>query len=252
MSFEVGAEVYGRFMGRYSEQLALRYLELLDPSPGQRALDVGCGPGALTAALVDRLGAGAVTAVDPSQSFVEAARTRFPEVVIEQASAEQLPFPDGTFDLAVAQLVVHFMTDPVAGIAELGRVTRPGGLISACVWDHGAGRGPLSTFWRAVTELDPSAPDESDLPGAREGHLLELFEAAGLADVRPAQLSVRSVFADFAEWWQPYTFGIGPAGEYVANLDADQRQRLADRCAQLLPPAPFTIEAMAWTAIGRA
>ena len=147
---------------------------------GQRVLDVGCGPGALTAELVSRVGAASVSAVEPSASFAAAARERLPGVEVRQAAAEQLPFADGTFDAALAQLVVHFMADPVQGLREMGRVTRPGGMVAACVWDHAGGRGPLAAFWSAVRELDPAADDESGLAGVREGHLARLFAQAGL------------------------------------------------------------------------
>ena len=126
MSFDVSADAYLRFMGRYSEPLAARFADLAGIRPGQRVLDVGCGPGALAAELVSRVGAGAVSAVEPSASFVAAARDRLPGVDIRRSPAEQLPFGDGVFDAAMAQLVVHFMTDPVAGLREMGRVTRPG------------------------------------------------------------------------------------------------------------------------------
>jgi SAM-dependent methyltransferase len=252
VSFEVTAAAYGQFMGRYSEPLAGQFASGAGVQAGQRALDVGCGPGALTAQLVERLGSAAVTAVDPSEQFVAATRARFPDVEVRQASAEQLPFADDGFDLALAQLVVHFMSDPVAGLTEMARVTRPGGLVGACVWDHAGGAGPLSLFWQAVADLDPQAADESGLAGARQGQLAELFELAGLGQVESSTLTVRSGFAGFSDWWQPFTLGVGPAGSYVGRLADQQREQLAARCAQLLPPAPFEIEASAWTAFGRA
>lgn len=251
MSFDVGADAYDRFMGRYSEPLAARFLTLVDARPGHRTLDVGCGPGALTAALVTHLGPDSVVALDPSESFVSAARIRLPGVDIRQARAEDLPFPDDTFDLTLAQLVVHFMAEPETGIAEMARVTRPGGIVSACVWDHAGGLGPLATFWRAVRDIDPNARDESDLAGAREGQLVELFEQAGLRRVQQTTLTVTAAFTDFDAWWQPFTLGVGPAGAYVAALDPDHRQHLRARCAQLLPTGPIDIEATAWTALAR-
>src|SRR4051794_4956319 len=137
-------------MGRFSEPLADELLALVDPRPPQRALDVGCGPGALTARLVQRLGAGSVSALDPSPSFVAAARSRLPGVDVRQAAAEALPYDDEVFDLCLAQLVVLFMADPVAGLREMARVTRSGGVVAASVWDHSGANGPLSLFWRAV------------------------------------------------------------------------------------------------------
>ena len=183
-------------------------------------LDVGCGPGALTTELVSRVGAGGVSAVDPSASFVAAARERNPGVDVHQASAERLPFPDQTFDAALAQLVVHFMADPVAGLTEMARVTRPDGVVAACVWDHAGGQGPLGIFWKAARELDPDVHDESRLAGAREGHLGELFKAAGLREIQETTVSATLEHPSFEEWWEPYTRGVGPAGAYVAGLDA--------------------------------
>src|SRR4029079_11284314 len=182
VTFAVPADAYDRFMGRYSGPLAAPFTDLVNVEAGQRVLDVGCGPGALTAELVTRLGAGAVAAVDPSESFVAAARERQPGVDVRLAAAEQLPFGDDEFDAALAQLVVHFMSDPVAGLREMRRVTRPGGVVAACVWDHAGGRGPLSPLWEAAHALDPNVRDESELPGARHGDLKRLFEAAGLDD----------------------------------------------------------------------
>jgi SAM-dependent methyltransferase len=252
VTFDVTASAYDRFMGRFSEPLAAEFADLVAARPGDRALDVGCGPGALTAELVRRLGADTVTAVDPSASFVSAARERFPAVDVHRASAESLPFADDAFDVAAAQLVVHFMADPVAGLAEMARVTRPGGVVAACVWDHAGGGSPLSVFWQAVHDTDPSAPGEAELAGAREGHLTELFEAAGLDHVEAGLVSVVVEFAGFEEWWEPYTFGVGPAGAYVDRLDEADRQRVRDACAAQLPPAPFEVAASAWTVRGRA
>jgi SAM-dependent methyltransferase len=251
VSFAVAAESYDRFMGVFSTRLAAPFADFAGVAPGQRVLDVGCGPGALTAELVARLGADAVTAVDPSESFVAAARERHPGVRVERASAEQLPFADGEFDAALAQLVVHFMADPVAGLRELARVTREGGVVAACVWDHAGGHGPLSPFWNAAHRLGPNVADESTLAGAREGHLRELFEAAGLREVEDGEVSSSVEYASFEEWWEPYTLGVGPAGGYVAGLPADEQERLRELCRGELPPAPFVIDARAWAARGR-
>jgi SAM-dependent methyltransferase len=250
MSFEVAADLYGRFMGRYSEPLAVAFADVADLHHGQRALDVGCGPGALTAQLVERLGVDAVAAVDPSVPFVEAARERFPGLDVHVGVAEELPYPDDTFDAALAQLVVHFMTDPVGGLREMARVTRRGGTVAACVWDMVGGLSPLSTFWSAVHDLDPEADDESELPGVREGHLVTLATEAGWHHVEPSVLSVTVGFGSFEEWWEPYTFGVGPAGSHVARLDDDERDALRARCEERLPPAPFDVVARAWCARG--
>jgi SAM-dependent methyltransferase len=248
--FDVAGESYDRFMGRYSVLLSPLLADLAGIRAGQRALDVGCGPGALTTELVARLGATAVAAVDPSEPFVAAARARLPGVEVRRASAEDLPFADGTFDATLAQLVIHFMTDPVAGIAEMARVTRGRGVVAACVWDHAGDRGPLAEFWQAVRELDPGAHDESHLPGVREGHLPELFEAAGLRTVEAAILTADLEHTSFEAWWEPFSHGVGPAGTYVATLDPDEQVELRERCRELLPGPRVVIRARAWAARG--
>jgi len=252
MSFTVAADAYDRFMGRYSVLLAPQFAALADVVVGQRVLDVGCGPGALTTELVKRLGPAAVTAVDPSEPFVAAARERHPGVSVERASAEHLPFPDQRFDAALAQLVVHFMADPVTGLSEMARVTRKDGVVAACVWDHAGGQGPLSVYWNAARELDPDVDDESKLAGAREGHLTELLEVAGLREIQETNLAVSIEHPTFEEWWDPFTLGVGPAGGYVARLDPERQAELRERCREKLAPAPFVLTARAWAARGLA
>jgi SAM-dependent methyltransferase len=252
VSFTVPADAYDRYMGRYSVLLSPQLADVAGVCEGQRVLDVGCGPGALTAELVHRVGPAAVSAIDPSEPFVAAARERHPTVSVQLASAEQLPFPDKAFDAALAQLVVHFMSDPSAGVAEMRRVTRRDGVVAACVWDHAGGVGPLSAFWDVATELDPNVEDESRLVGAREGDLTELFELAGLRDVQERALSVSLEHPSFEDWWEPFTFGVGPAGVYVAGLSPEHQARLRDHCREALPEAPFVLTARAWTARGLA
>lgn len=250
MTFEVAAEAYDRFMGRYSQQLSPQLADFAGVRTGQRVLDVGCGPGALTGELVQRVGAGAVSAVDPSEAFVAAAHARYPDVDVQRAAAEQLPFADGTFDAALAQLVVHFMTDPVAGLRELKRVTSAGGTVAACVWDHAGERSPLAVFWQAARDLDPGVQDESDLPGAREGHLGKLFGEAGLASVEETSFEASRRYERFDDWWEPFTFGVGPAGAYAQSRDTESRELLRARCEELLPEVPFTLSTWAWAARG--
>lgn len=250
MSFTVAAEAYDRFMGRYSSLLSPQLADLAGVVDGQRVLDVGCGPGSLTAELAARLGAEAVTAVDPAEPFVAAVRERHPGVTVELASAEELPFPDDAFDAALAQLVVHFMADPVAGLREMARVTRPDGVIAACVWDHSGRQSPLGVFWTAARELDSEADDESGLAGAREGHLVELFRAAGLREIEDAVLSLSAEHPTFEDWWDPFELGVGPAGVYLGRLGTVERAELRERCRALLPAPPFVLTARAWAARG--
>ncbi len=244
------ADAYDRFMGRFSRPLAPLFADAAGVAAGHRALDVGCGPGALTEVLVERLGDGSVAAVDPSRPLLAAARARLLGVELHEASAEALPFPDGGFDRTLAQLVVHFMTDPVAGLREMGRVTRPDGVVAACVWDHGGGHGPLSTFWRAAVQVDPSVRGEGHLPGSTDGDLPRLAEAAGLRDAVQGRVVVTVHFATFDDWWAPFEHGVGPAGGYVGSLDTDHRAALRERCRALLGE-PFDLEAAAWTVTTR-
>lgn len=233
-------------MGRYSEPLAPVFADWVGVRRGERILDVGCGPGALSGVLIDRVGVGHVVAVDPSGSFVEAIRGRFPELEVHRSPAEQLPFDDAQFDQTLAQLVVHFMQDPLTGMAEMARVTRRGGTVAACVWDLAGNRSPLSHFWSAVRRLDPHATDESWAMGAREGQLVELATDAGLADVESSALSVTVSHSTFEQWWEPYTLGIGPAGDHVASLDVAGRDALREECRRTLPDGAFEVTAVAW------
>jgi ubiquinone/menaquinone biosynthesis C-methylase UbiE len=252
MSFEVAGEAYDRFMGRYSRPLAVQLADLLDLAPGQRALDVGCGPGALTEQLVDRLGAEHVAAVDPSEPFVEACRSRHPGVDVRVATAEVLPYDDGAFDAAAACLVVHFMKDPVGGLAEMARVTREDGWVAATVWDLAGNRAPMAPVWRAMAEVRPEAPDESDMQGGHAGELADLLDRAGLHDVETTELPVTVTHPSFEEWWAPYLHGVGPVGETVAALEPEERERLVEAMRKELGEGPFEVTAVAYAARGRA
>ena len=252
MSFTVGADAYDRFMGRYSVPLAPLLADFASVTTGKRVLDVGCGPGALTSVLVDRIGADAVAAVDPSEPFVEAARERHPDVDVRLGAAEALPFDDDTFDAALAELVVHFMQDPLAGLRDMARVTLRDGIVAACVWDHAGGGGPLSLFWDAARELDAAVRDESELAGSRQGDLAQLFEEAGLRQVEEGVLTITVDHPSFAEWWEPFTRGVGPSGAHVASLDEKRRAELRERCRERLPDEPFAVTARAWAARGLA
>ena len=250
MYFDVSPDAYARFMGRYSEQLAAAFADLAGVGPGQQALDVGCGPGVLTAELAGRLGPEAVIAIDPSETFVAAVRARWPEADVRLGTAEELPFDDGAFDVALAQLVVHFMADPVAGLKEMARVTRPGGTVAASVWDHGGGRSPLTLFWEVVHDLDPAADDGSWRPGGREGELAALFAHAGLNVADEAALNVTVRNATFEDWWDPFTLGVSPAGAYIASLTDQRRAELREHARQKLPP-PIEVSATAWAVTAR-
>jgi len=143
------------------------------------------------------------------------------------------------------------MTDPVAGLREMSRVVKPGGIVGACVWDFGEGGSPLSAFWEAAVDLDAEAPGEDSLPGTRRGHLARLLGLAGVEAIEDAELVVDVEHQTFEEWWQPFTLGVGPAGSYVSALGRPERRRLEERCRELLPEPPFVVTAVAWAARGR-
>jgi ubiquinone/menaquinone biosynthesis C-methylase UbiE len=246
MSFDVAADAYDRFMGRYSMLLSAQLADLAGVVTGQQVIDVGCGPGALTTELVGRVGPDHVTAVDPSEPFVVAARERHPGVAVGHAPAERLPFANDRFDAALAQLVVHFMTEPVAGLREMARVTRRDGVVAASVWDLGGGRAPLSAFWQAARDVDPTSTGETGFAGSRQGHLPELFAAAGLREIEEHEHTVSVEHATFEEWWEPYTLGVGPAGGHVVGLDPERRERLREACRARLPEPPFMLVSTAW------
>ena len=251
MSFEVAGEAYDRFMGRYSRPLAGMLTDWLEVEPGQDALDVGAGPGAWTEHLVARLGADRVSAIDPSEAFVGAFRERLPGVEIRQGIAESLPYADASFDVAGACLVVHFMRDPVAGIAEMARVTRPGGRVGATVWDLAGRREPMAPIWSALAELDSEHPGEGKLPGGASGELAVIFSQAGLDDVESTELAVTVTHPTFEEWWEPYLHAVGPVGEVIKALDPDKRERLRSTCRERLGAGPFEITAVAFAVRGR-
>ncbi len=220
-----------------------------------RALDVGCGPGALLSALAERLGAENVAGADPSEPFVEACRARIPQAEVVVASAEALPFPDGAFDVTLSQLVVNFMADAEAGVREMARVTREGGTVVSAVWDYGGEMMLLRAFWAAAREVDEdgAAADEAEvMQWCGEGDLAELWERVGLADVRFGALTVRAAYDGFEDLWWPLPTGVGPAGAYTKSLDDERRAALHDALRRRLGVGdePFELTARAWAAVG--
>ncbi len=253
-AFQVAGSAYDSFMGRYSGPLALRFADAVGVTKGQVALDVGCGPGALTGVLVDRLGADAVSACDPSEPFVADCTARYPGVVVRVAPAEAIPFDDNAFDLALAQLVVHFVSDPDQAAAELCRVVRPGGFVGANVWDRDDGMEMLNRFWDAVMAADPDAAiQERGLRFGGPGELVELFASAGLVDVNETILDVTSTYQGFDELWAGFLAGVGPAGTYCLSLSDQARSMVKQEMFERLgsPAGPVTLRGVARCAVGR-
>lgn len=252
--FGGAADVYDRFVGRYSPRLAEALCAKAGVRSGQRALDVGCGTGALVERLVELLGPENVAAVEPSESFAAAAQARVPGAQIVVGSAEELPFPDDEFDATLSQLVVNFLGDAERGLAEMARVTRPGGVVAGCVWDYGEGMTMLRAFWDAAGTVGSDAADEATtMRYATPSELGALWETA-LSDVEVSPIVVEVSYDDFDDLWAPFPTGVGPAGAYTASLDEDRQEALREEYARRLgsPEGRFTLSARAWCAAGRA
>ena len=257
-TFRASADAYDRFVGRYGPTLASALIDFAGVSPGNRAIDVGCGPGALSATLADRLGAGSVSAADPSAPFVEACRTRVPGIDVVEASAEALPFANDTFDASLAQLVVNFMADPESGVREMARVTRPSGIVASCVWDYAGEMTLLRAFWDAAREIVPERAASADegmvMPWCGDGELVELWCASGLESVRFSSLIVTASYADYEDLWSPFPAGVGPAGAFCKSLGSDDQASLRAALRERLKAGdePFELTARAWAVAGTA
>jgi len=255
-SFRVPADAYDRHVGRYGRRLASELVDFAGVERGMRALDVGCGPGALTTVLAESLGAESVSAADPSEPFADACRERAPGAQVVVAPAEALPFEDGAFDVTLSQLVVNFMDDPETGVREIARVTRPGGTVAACVWDYAGEMTLLRAFWDAAGEIVPEAAGEADegivMPWCREGDLAGLWRLSGLTGVRFGALAVSATYRSFDDLWAPLPTGVGPSGAFCQSLDEERRQALRGACHRRLgsPEGPFELSARAWAVAG--
>jgi SAM-dependent methyltransferase len=250
VQFAGPAEQYDRFMGRYARRLAVALADTAGVAPGMRVVDVGCGPGGLAAELAERVGAANVAAIDPAAQFVAACRDRIPGADVREGVAEELPWADGTFDAALSSLVIAFMRDPDRGVREMARVTRPGGTVAVCMWDVEGGMTMLRTFWTAVRQVEPGAPGERRRAGTVEGDVVERLGRAGLRDVAGSVLTARADYAGFDDFWQPFEFAVGPSGQYLASLPAEQQGRVREACRAALPDGPFSLDARAWCARG--
>lgn len=250
--FHVSGDDYDFFMGRWSRLLAPALAEAAQIAAGGRVLDVGCGPGALTGVLVDLVGAGSVAACDPSPTFVAECAERHPGIDVRQGRAEQLPWPDRSFDAVLAQLVLNFVPDRDAAATEVTRVLRPGGTFAAVVWDYAEGMEMLRLFWDAARAVRTDAPDEAHpaaLGGA--GELSDFLEASGFEAVAEGTLRVESTYADANEVWQGFLVGVGPAGAWCLSLPEEEREALRRELLGRLPRSgPVTLAALARCATG--
>jgi SAM-dependent methyltransferase len=256
-TFRGSTELYARHVGRYVAALSKALIEVVGIEPGMHFLDVGCGPGGLTRALADVVGAENVSAVDPSEPFLEICRERVPGADVRVAAAEDLPFANGSFDGALAQLVVNFMTDAERGVGEMKRVVLRGGTVAACTWDYADGMKMLRAFWDAAREVAPEETAQVDegatMRYCNPAELTDLWRTVGLDDVEVGELWVSADYADFDDLWAPFPSGLAPSGAFCASLDPTRQEAVRLAYSRRLddPEGPFSLDARAWYAIGR-
>lgn len=248
-------DAYERYIGRWSRPIAARFLTMLDAPRGIRWLDVGCGTGALSAAIVDRCAPTSVLGIDPSAGFLATARARLGDaVVLRQGDAEHLQLEDSSVDAVVSGLVLNFLPDAAAALAEMVRVTAPGGRLAAYVWDYGDGMQVIHEFWQAATEIDPDAAalDEATrFSLCSPAPLAELFSRATGDEVVVEAIDAPARFTDFDDYWSPFLAGQGPAPSYLATLDEQHRTALRERLCERLPresDGSIVLSTRAWAA----
>ncbi|MBB3082688.1 class I SAM-dependent methyltransferase [Geodermatophilus sabuli] len=254
-----GAAGYEAYVGRWSRAVAPRFLAWLGVPAGRAWLDVGCGTGALTEAVLAGWSPASVVGVDPSPAFLASARSHVPDgrASFREVAAQALPLHDESVDAVVSGLVLNFVPDRPAGLAEMRRVVRPGGVVAAYVWDYADGMQLIRLFWDAAVDLDPAARDLDEgrrFGDCRPGPLRDLFLAAGFDDVEVEGIVVPTVFADRDDHWTPFLGGTGPAPAYVASLGEDRRTALREGLRARLTPAPdgsIHLSARAWAVRGR-
>lgn len=255
--WNVGA-AYERYVGRWSRRVAERFVRGLDVPAGARWLDVGCGTGALTAAVLRRGAPSDVCGVDRSDGFVAHARREMtdPRARFSVGDARALPFPTGRFDAVVSGLVLNFVPEPAAAAAELVRVAARGGVVAAYLWDYADGMQMIRQFWDAAVTLDASAAEQDEgrrFPLCRPDALRALWLGAGLTGVEVEPIDAPTVFRDMDDYWSPFLGGQGPAPGYVGSLDDEHRAALIGRLRERLPQAPdgsISLTARAWAVRG--
>lgn len=248
---------YEQYVGRWSRQVAPRFLSWLDLPAGRRWLDVGCGTGALCATIADRCSPSSLAGVEPSAGFLEAAKTNLGNrASLHAGSATAIPLGDASLDAVVSGLVLNFVPDPPAAMREMSRVARGGGTVAAYVWDYAGRMELMRHYWDAAVALDPSAAklDEGTrFPLCRPDALEALFADAGLRDVATTAIDIPTAFASFDDYWRPFLGGQGPAPAYAMSLDEPARARLRDRLRERLPAkadGSILLTARAWAVRG--
>jgi SAM-dependent methyltransferase len=253
------AEAYERFMGRWSRLVAPQLVDFTDVPEKGRMLDVGSGTGALAFAIAEHKPSAHILGIDPSREYVAYATSRSPfpdRTAFEVGDAQQLRFPNASFDASLSLLVFNFIPDPKKALLELRRVTRPGARLSAAVWDYGAGMRMLRTFWHAAVRIDPAAEklDEKHMPLCRSGELSALWKQAGLESVHEQPIDIQMKFESFRDYWDPFLLGQGPAGAYVRRLETGRLQALRNEVRRLLSlpseDTPFVLPARVWSVRG--
>jgi ubiquinone/menaquinone biosynthesis C-methylase UbiE len=243
--FDVSDTAYDNFMGRYSFRLGPPFADFAGVQAGQTVLDVGAGTGALSLELARR--GAEVAAADPSPSFVAALERRLPGAEVRAAPAEDLPWPDESFDAALAQLVLTFMNDAPAGIAEMRRVVRPGGVVAACMWDR-TGMDMLAAVHRTQHALGAVGTTESRTAYRLRDEIEGLFAGDGFSEVQTELLEVENEYAAFDELWDTLTDGAGPAGAWIKTLDDAQLAAAREEFRRQVgdPTGAFTLHGRAW------
>jgi SAM-dependent methyltransferase len=251
-------DAYQRFMGRWSRRLAPLFVTFASVDASDSVLDAGSGTGALALAICDAIPSVRITGVDPSSAYVRCAQahTSSDRVRFLVGDAQALESPSATFDKTLSLLVLNFISDSAKAVREMIRVTRPGGVVAAAVWDYGEGMEMLRVFWDEAVALDPTivSRDERSMPLSSRGELAALWRVSGLHDVEEQPITIELDFSSFEDYWRPFLGGQGPAGAYATSLPAAQRTALEDRLRQRLLGArtdgPFRLRARAWAVKG--
>ncbi|MEO8256522.1 MAG: methyltransferase domain-containing protein [Acidobacteriota bacterium] len=244
---------YEQYVGRWSRLVAPPFLSWLNVPPGRRWLDVGCGTGALCAAIIDRCFPSAVAGIEPSEGFLEAATGNLAgRASLSQGDATAIPLGEASVDVVVSGLVLNFVPDPRAAVLEMARVTGQDGTIAAYVWDYAGQMELLRFFWDAAVELDSGAATLDEgvrFPLCRPDALATLFASAGLEDIEGKAFDISTPFANFDDYWQPFLGGQGPAPAYAMSLREAARARLRDRLRERIPTrtdGSILLAARAW------